>query len=270
MAAYTLHCPKTCASFAPHLNSKRPNTSLLLQSDFNSNRAFVSGSSSLRLQATKGNQNGVVKVSAQFNEVVQGKSSNSTPPSENSSKVSPSETTVPDVASITAFMSQVAGLVKLVDSRDIVELQLKQDGFEVLIRKKEALAPPPAPPMVMMQSSQPQAMLHSQPPPPQAAPTPSAPALSAAAPAPAPAKPKSSHPPLKCPMAGTFYRTPAPGAPPFVKVGDKVQKGQVVCIIEAMKLMNEIEADQSGTVVDIIAEDGKPVSLDTPLLVIEP
>lgn len=107
---------------------------------------------------------------------------------------------------------------RLVDSRDIVELQLKQDGCEVLIRKKEALAPPPAPPMVMMQSSQPQAMFHSQPPPPQAAPTPSAPALSPPAPAPAPAKPKSSHPPLKCPMAGTFYRAPAPGAPAFVKV----------------------------------------------------
>ncbi|RZR88090.1 hypothetical protein BHM03_00015610 [Ensete ventricosum] len=87
---------------------------------------------------------------------------------------------------------------------------------------------------------------------------------------------KSSIPPLKCPMAGTFYRCPAPGEPPFVKVGDKVQKGQVVCIIEAMKLMNEIEdwdnttpgvsylqSDQSGTVVEIIAEDGKPVSVDS-------
>nr|CAD1832358.1 unnamed protein product [Ananas comosus var. bracteatus] len=63
---------------------------------------------------------------------------------------------------------------------------------------------------------------------------------------------------------------PAPGEPTFVKVGDKVQKGQVVCIIEAMKLMNEIEADQSGTVVEILAEDGKPVSIDMPLLIIQP
>ncbi|XP_042445268.1 biotin carboxyl carrier protein of acetyl-CoA carboxylase, chloroplastic-like isoform X2 [Zingiber officinale] len=95
--------------------------------------------------------------------------------------------------------------------------------------------------------------------------------------APAPALPppstagsKSSIPPLKCPMAGTFYRCPAPGEPPFIKVGDKVQKGQVVCIIEAMKLMNDIEADKSGTVVEILAEDGKPVSVDMPLLVIQP
>ncbi|KAI3733202.1 hypothetical protein L1987_64422 [Smallanthus sonchifolius] len=268
MASFSVPCPKTCALLAPQLNPNHNynRRTVLLQSEFKSNRALISGSSSLGIQATKRNQNGVLRVSAQLNEVVQGKSSNSAPPSENSSKVSSSGTTVPDVASITAFMNQVAGLVKLVDSRDIMELQLKQGDCEVLIRKKEALAPPPAPPMVMMQSSQPQAMFHSQPPQPQAAPTPSAPAPSASA----PAKPKSSHPPLKCPMAGTFYRAPAPGAPPFVKVGDKVQKGQVICIIEAMKLMNEIEADQSGTIVNIIAEDGKPVSLDTPLLVIEP
>ncbi|KAJ0643579.1 putative acetyl-CoA carboxylase [Helianthus annuus] len=165
-------------------------------------------------------------------------------------------------------MNQVAELVQLVDSRDIMELELKQQSCEVVIRKKEALPQPPASPMVMMQSPQPQAIYQSLPPPPQSAPASSGPAPSAsasapAAPSPTPAKPKSSHPPLKCPMAGTFYRSPAPGTPPFVKVGDKVQKGQVICIIEAMKLMNEIEADQSGTIVDILAEDGKPVSLDT-------
>ncbi|KAI3807419.1 hypothetical protein L1987_23346 [Smallanthus sonchifolius] len=275
MASFSVPCPKTCALAAPHPNPKHSpkhrNTSVVLfHSDFKSNRPSLSGSSSAGLQATKRNQNGVMKVSAQFNEIDQGESSNSALSSENSNKIS-SKTTVPDVASITAFMNQVAGLVELVDSRDIMELQIKQDDCEVLIRKKEALPSPPAPPMVMMQSSQPQPMFHSQPPPPQAAPASSAPAASASPPAlPAPAKPKSSHPPLKCPMAGTFYRAPAPGAPPFVKVGDKVQKGQVICIIEAMKLMNEIEADQSGTIVDIIAEDGKPVSLDTPLLVIEP
>ncbi|KAL1566363.1 Biotin carboxyl carrier protein of acetyl-CoA carboxylase 1, chloroplastic [Salvia divinorum] len=71
-------------------------------------------------------------------------------------------------------------------------------------------------------------------------------------------------------MAGNFYRSPAPGAPPFVKVGDKVQKGQVICIIEAMKLMNDIEADHSGTVVEVLVDDGKPVSLDMPLFIIEP
>ncbi|KAL8261304.1 hypothetical protein R6Q59_025353 [Mikania micrantha] len=276
MASFSVPCPKTCALFAPHTtpnhNRNHRSTSIaLFHSDSKSNRALVSGSSSPRVQATKRNQNGAMKVSAQLNEADQEKPSNSAQSSENSSKISSYKTTVPDVASLTAFMNQVAGLVELVDSRDIMELQIKQDDCEVLIRKKEALPPPPAPPMVMMQSSQPQPLLHLQPSPSQAAPASSAPTPTASPPAlPAPAKPKSSLPPLKCPMAGTFYRAPAPGAPPFVKVGDKVQKGQVICIIEAMKLMNEIEADQSGTIIDIIAEDGKPVSLDMPLLVIEP
>nr|KJB66288.1 hypothetical protein B456_010G135200 [Gossypium raimondii] len=173
--------------------------------------------------------------------------------------------------SIAEFLNQVSSLVKLVDSRDIVELQLKQLDCELVIRKKEALPQPPsAAPVVMMQSpSQPPVM----------PPVPSVPALppgqASAAPTPAPSlaaskSAKSSLPPFKCPMAGTFYRSPAPGEPPFVKVGDKVQKGQVLCIIEAMKLMNEIEADQSGTIVEILAEDGKAVSVDMPLFVIEP
>ncbi|KAK3229181.1 hypothetical protein Dsin_001062 [Dipteronia sinensis] len=178
--------------------------------------------------------------------------------------------------SVSEFISQVSSLVKLVDSRDIVELQLKQLDCELIIRKKEALLKPPSPPppMFMMHPPSPQSVMPPASPAPAPAPTTSAPAPSLAA-SPPPSTPagksaKSSLPPLKCPMAGTFYRSPGPGESPFVKVGDKVQKGQVVCIIEAMKLMNEIEADQSGTIIDIIAEDGKPVSVDTPLFVIEP
>ncbi|THG19527.1 hypothetical protein TEA_027433 [Camellia sinensis var. sinensis] len=147
--------------------------------------------------------------------------------------------------SISEFISQVANLVKLVDSRDIMELQLKQFDCELLIRKKEAMPQPT--------SSAPVDIMHSPPSPAAApptfqlppstaapsAPTPSAPSVSPSPPAAKSAK--SSLPPLKCPMAGTFYRSPAPGEPPLVKVGDKVQKGQVLCIIEAMKLMNEIE-----------------------------
>ncbi|CAD5189837.1 unnamed protein product, partial [Musa acuminata subsp. malaccensis] len=172
---------------------------------------------------------------------------------------------------ISAFMAEVSNLVKLVDSKDITELHLKTEACDLLIRKKEALPQPPvASAPVIMQY--PQTML---PPQPSAHVFPSAQSNPVAA-SPAPALPpppttgsKSSLPPLKSPMAGTFYRCPAPGEPPFVKAGDKVQKGQVVCIIEAMKLMNEIEADQSGTVVEILAEDGKPVSVDTvPLLLI--
>lgn len=175
---------------------------------------------------------------------------------------------------ISAFMAEVSDLVKLVDSRDITELQLKQKDCEVIIRKKEALPHAASSAPVVMMHQSPQSMYAPPPPAPSVVPPPppaAAPAAAQAPALPAPAKAsKSSHPPLKCPMAGTFYCCPAPGEPPFVKVGDKVKKGQVICIIEAMKLMNEIEADQDGTVVDIIAEDGKPVSIDTPLLVIEP
>ncbi|KAK4436108.1 Biotin carboxyl carrier protein of acetyl-CoA carboxylase 1, chloroplastic [Sesamum alatum] len=171
--------------------------------------------------------------------------------------------------SISEFISQVASIIKLVDSKDIVELQLKQLNCELLIRKEEALTPPPAPITNVQLQTQPTVLAPVPTPSPVPTATPSpAPTRS---PAPPKAQPsKSSHPPLKCPMAGTFYRSPAPGEPPFVKVGDKVQKGQVLCIIEAMKLMNEIEADQSGKILEILVEDGKPVSVDTPLFVIEP
>ncbi|MFQ6643252.1 hypothetical protein Gotur_018711 [Gossypium turneri] len=227
-------------------------------------------------------QNSKTVVKAQLNEVAIDGSSNASaaptiksgaPTAEAKDAKTSSDVSPPAMAteeSIAEFLNQVSSLVKyvslrgfwlffispkvdqfhgyymfssrLVDSRDIVELQLKQLDCELVIRKKEALPQPPsAAPVVMMQSpSQPPVM----------PPAPSVPALppgqASAAPTPAPSpvaskSAKSSLPPFKCPMAGTFYRSPAPGEPPFVKVGDKVQKGQVLCIIEAMKLMNEIE-----------------------------
>ncbi|KAJ0578112.1 putative acetyl-CoA carboxylase [Helianthus annuus] len=274
MASFAVHSPKTSAVFAFQRNRRNAkhgqNSGVHFKWGLKSNTTFIAGTPPLGFTASKKYEKNGMAISAQHK-----KKSNSSPSSEKSVESTSSEITIPDAASVSALMNQVAELVRLVDSRDIVELELKQQGCEVVIRKKEALPlppPPPASPMVMMQSPQPQAMYQSQPPPPPPPPPTAAAAVAVAAPsAPAtPSKPKSSHPPLKSPMAGTFYRSPAPNAPPFVKVGDKVKKGQVVCIIEAMKLMNEIEADQSGTVVDILAEDGKPVSLDMPLLVIEP
>ncbi|CAI0454373.1 unnamed protein product, partial [Linum tenue] len=223
-------------------------------------------------------QSSVTKVHAQANKVFvvnflqdclsAEESSNSIPPAD-----SKPEGRIPDSATVAECMAQVADLVKLVDKRDIAELKLKQMDFELIIRKKQVL--PPAAPFTMMQSPYPQAMApppqmmqtpYPQAMPPQPAAAPSAPAAASASSVPAlpppAAKPASSHHQLKCPMAGTFYRSPAPGEPAFVKVGDKVQKGQVLCIIEAMKLMNEIEADQSGTITEILVDDGKPVSVD--------
>ncbi|KAK8651590.1 hypothetical protein V6N13_141188 [Hibiscus sabdariffa] len=251
------------------------------------NRPTRAGEDQPKERSLQTGQNCSVVVKAKLNEVEVDGSSNAsiTPPVESglstaelkdakpSSNVSPPALATEEP--ISEFLNQVSSLVKLVDSRDIVELQLKQLDCELIIRKNVALPQPPSvAPVSMMQASSL---------PPVGPPTQTAPAPAAATPAPSPAAPKSAKsllPPLKCPMAGTFYRSPAPGEPPFVKVGDKVQKGQVICIIEAMKLMNEIEcralteaewkekihvvkADQSGTIVEILAEDGKAVSVDT-------
>ncbi|CAK8542532.1 unnamed protein product [Lathyrus sativus] len=213
------------------------------------------------------------RVKAQLNQVSLDGSSNDVPPVEansdveppTASSIEPSSSVLADEESINQFFTQVASLVKLVDSRDIVELKLKQLNCEVTIRKKEALPQPEyAPPSSVayspqLQAAPPVAPSNTQAPPP--SPSTSLVAVKSS---------KSSRPPLKSPMAGTFYRCPAPGEPPFVKVGDEVKKGQVLCIIEAMKLMNEVEADQSGTIVEIVAKDAQPVSVGSPLFVIEP
>ena len=100
------------------------------------------------------------------------------------------------------------------------------------------------------------------------------PALPAAAPAPvapaAAAKPASKGHPVKSPMVGTFYRAPSPGAKPFVEVGQTVKQGQTLCIIEAMKMLNQIEADASGVITEILIENGQAVQFDQPLFMIEP
>ncbi|XP_043704288.1 biotin carboxyl carrier protein of acetyl-CoA carboxylase, chloroplastic-like isoform X1 [Telopea speciosissima] len=278
MASFSVSCPNSSAFSvcgSQPQNPKQSKVSFLPASTLTPpSSSLLAGSSALlRLQGPLRSRSAVCKVAIE-------KSSNSAPVLETKLEVpslqpkdEPGEpapqNTVPDASSISAFMAQVSDLVKLVDSRDIMELHLKQQDCELIIRKKEALPQPPAaPPVFMMQPPSPQAMPSQLPAPQSSAPSSPAPAAPAL---PAPAKKsKSSHPPMKCPMAGTFYRSPAPGEPVFVKVGDKVKKGEVVCIIEAMKLMNEVEADQSGTIVDIMVENGKPVSLDMPLFVIEP
>jgi acetyl-CoA carboxylase biotin carboxyl carrier protein len=85
----------------------------------------------------------------------------------------------------------------------------------------------------------------------------------------APATSAANYTPLKSPMIGTFYRSSGPDAPMFVQVGDTVEKGQVICIIEAMKLFNEIEAEQSGRIVKVLVENATPVEYDQPLFLIE-
>ena len=103
---------------------------------------------------------------------------------------------------------------------------------------------------------------------PAAAPAPAAPAPSAAAPAPEEAPADDTAGALKSPMVGTAYLAPEPGAPDFIKVGDKVSEGDTLLIVEAMKVMNPITADKAGTIKSILVENAQPIEFDQPLVVI--
>jgi acetyl-CoA carboxylase biotin carboxyl carrier protein len=148
-------------------------------------------------------------------------------------------------------------LIDLVAESDIAELEVTEGESKVRIVKSGALAHNQ---MVMMQ---PQAPVHYAP---AGAPM-AAPAAASAAPAVAAAAELTGHV-VKSPMVGTFYRASAPGNPAFVEVGATVKEGDTLCIIEAMKLLNEIDADKSGTITQILVENGQPVEFGQPLFVI--
>jgi acetyl-CoA carboxylase biotin carboxyl carrier protein len=155
-------------------------------------------------------------------------------------------------------------LIDFLVERDISEFELERG--DVKVRVKRGLDAHTA--VVIPQSHPAVAAPTAVPPHTQAAATP-APAASAAPPTPAPAVEEDLHT-VKSPIVGTFYESPAPGAPPFVKPGDVVRAGQVLCIIEAMKLMNEIESDVSGEVVRRLVPNGQPVEYGQPLFAIRP
>lgn len=158
---------------------------------------------------------------------------------------------------------QIQELIKVINKSNIETLKIKDGEFEITIKQQsnqEAqivtyAPPPPAMPMPAMQAS------------------PSAPAAS---PAPAAEAPKAAEAApantitIKSPMIGTFYRSSSPDKPPFVGVGDEVSPGKVVCIIEAMKLFNEIESEVSGKIVKILVDDATPVEYDQPLFLVAP
>jgi acetyl-CoA carboxylase biotin carboxyl carrier protein len=143
-------------------------------------------------------------------------------------------------------------LIDLVQESGIGEIEITEGEEKVRISRHGAAG---APIMMAAPALQPMAM----------APAGAAPA---AAPAAAPPAEPQGHV-VKSPMVGTFYRAPSPGAPAFVDIGQSVQKGQTLCIIEAMKLLNEIEADASGTIKAILVENGQPVEYGQGLFVIE-
>lgn len=145
-------------------------------------------------------------------------------------------------------------LIDLVAESDISELEVTEGEGKVRIVKSQ-------PPQFQMMAAQPMMA-------PQAAPAAPAPAAaSASAPASAPVV-ESGHK-VESPMVGTFYRASSPGAPNFVEVGSSVKEGDTICIIEAMKLLNEIEADKTGVIKAVLVENGQPVEFGQALFIIE-
>lgn len=172
-------------------------------------------------------------------------------------------------------IKEIQELIKLINKTNVTEFKLKDGEFEITVRTEEftkaksmqqqviqqvPVAPPPVPPV----------------------------STSAPAPAPATAGQASEATPVedvpkkaakesegqyvevKSPMVGTFYRSPSPEKPAYVQVGDVIEKGSTVCIIEAMKLFNEIDSEVSGKIVKVLVDDAQPVEFDQPLFLVDP
>ena len=154
---------------------------------------------------------------------------------------------------------QIQELVKMVNKSNISELSIEEDKFKITIKQKDnevqqVIAVPATTPV---QAVAPVAAVAA------------VPAATTAAAAPAAAK-TDNLVTIKSPMIGTFYRSPGPDKPAFVNVGDDVSPGKVVCIIEAMKLFNEIESEVGGKIVKVLVDDASPVEYDQPLFLVEP
>lgn len=169
--------------------------------------------------------------------------------------------------------NQIQELIRMMSKYKLTEFSLKEGDFKLVIRNQVSAEGTLTPQMVV--PVQQPVVTVAPPAPPVAAPAP--------APAPAPAKTETTPTPsaadddnnprykqIKSPMVGTFYRSSSPDKPPFIKIGDTVDVGSKVCIIEAMKLFNEIESELKGKIVKVLVEDASPVEYDQPLFLIDP
>ncbi len=169
-------------------------------------------------------------------------------------------------------LKEIQDLIKFVAKSGVSEVELESKGFKIVIKTGHGTEPRHeatyyAPPVTVM----PQAVATA---PAQAvAAAPVAPPVTEATKSASPAPPSADTSNLltiKSPMIGTFYRSAGPDKPAFVNVGDEIKSGKVLCIIEAMKLFNEIESELSGTIVKVLVDDGSPVEYDQPLFLIQP
>lgn len=149
-------------------------------------------------------------------------------------------------------ISYIKKIIKLLENSSIDEIEIEEEGKKLRVarNKPSSMTFAPAPMALPMPAAAP------------------APAAALAPSASAPAGEKAYHE-VRSPIVGTFYRAPSPDADPYVAEGQSVRSGQVLCIVEAMKLMNEIESDVEGTIVKILVENGKPVEYNQPLFLID-
>jgi acetyl-CoA carboxylase biotin carboxyl carrier protein len=160
-------------------------------------------------------------------------------------------------------LTEIQELIKFVSRSGVTEVEIEQKDFKITI-KTESKKPRKDEP-IYVQAAPVAAPVQAAPvaaPAPAAAPTPAAPVAAA--------EEASNLITIKSPMIGTFYRSPGPDKDVFVNVGDSVQKGSVLCIIEAMKLFNEIESEVSGKIVKVLVDDASPVEYDQPLFLVDP
>ncbi|HSJ25869.1 MAG TPA: acetyl-CoA carboxylase biotin carboxyl carrier protein [Longimicrobiales bacterium] len=173
------------------------------------------------------------------------------------------------VASSMVDLEFLRGLIEAVDQSGIDSLEINRAGTRIRIAKTPATPAMAYAPVMqqphMMASAPPQVTSHAG-----GAPVSSPGTAAPAAAAPEPAAPASNLVDVKSPMVGTFYRAPAPDAPPYVEVGSHVNKGQTLCILEAMKLMNELECEVDGVIREVLVEDADPVEFGQVLFRVEP
>lgn len=165
--------------------------------------------------------------------------------------------------------NQIQEIIRLVSKHKLSEFVLKEGEFKLVVRNQgNGTENQVISPVVVQAPAQPAVIAAPAPAavPPAPVPSPKA----EAAPAAAPAADNGNYLTIKSPMVGTFYRSSSPDKGPFVKIGDAVNNGQTVCIIEAMKLFNEIESDVKGKIVKVLVEDASPVEYDQPLFLVDP
>ncbi len=163
-------------------------------------------------------------------------------------------------------LKEIQDLIKFVAKSGVNEVEIERKDFKITIKsekKKEEQT------VIVQQAPVAAAPVAPAPAAPAPAPAPAA-APAPTAPAPEAASDDSKYVTIKSPMIGTFYRRAAPDKPNYVEVGDSIKEGDTICIVEAMKLFNEIESEMSGTIVKVLVDDSSPIEYDQPLFLVDP